>query len=114
MGKEVTVDRDQSTRYAKLDSIDAKCGALLQLTSLLLVFVSLQTVQDKVLAPNPGLYRWLVIGLVVSCLFQLYALWFNEHPNDRFVDQRKWVFNTAVLITTAACLVVLFVVWRAL
>lgn len=101
------MSQDKPSRYDKLGAMDAKCGALLQLTSLLLVFVSLSSVQEKLLVgTNQNYYRWLVIGLLLSCLLQLYVLWFNEEPSESFVDQRKWIFNVAVALTAGACLFV--------
>ena len=104
----------EPTLYEKLSAMDAKCGALLQLTSLLLVFISLSSVQERLLGPEHNFYQVLVIGLLVSCLLQLYVLWFKEVPSQAFVNQRKWVFNTACALTATACLVVSAFVFYAL
>jgi hypothetical protein len=108
------MSQNQPTHYEKLSAMDAKCGALLQLTSLLLVFVSLSSVQEKLLGTNQNYYKALVIGLLLSCLLQLYVLWFKEEPGKSFVDQRKWIFNIAVALTAAACSVVSAFVFYAL
>jgi hypothetical protein len=104
--EEANMGQNKPTLYEKLGAMDAKCGALLQLTSLLLVFVSLSSVQEKLLSTNQKSYKALVIGLLLSCLLQLYVLWFKEEPSEKFVDRRKWVFNIAVVLTAAACLFV--------
>jgi hypothetical protein len=104
----------QPTLYEKLSAMDAKCGALLQLTSLLLVFISLASVQQRLLGPEHNFYQVLVIGLLVSCLLQLYVLWFKEAPSQAFVNRRKWVFNTACALTATACLAVSAFVFYAL
>jgi hypothetical protein len=104
----------EPTLYEKLSAMDAKCGALLQLTSLLLVFISLSSVQERLLGPNHGLYQVLVIGLLLSCLLQLYVLWFKEAPTLAFVNRRKVIFNTAVALTAAGCMAVSAFVFYAM
>ncbi len=109
------MDQEQSTNYAKLGAIDAKCGALLQLSSLLLVFVSLTSVQQSLTgAIRQGIYKLLVIGLLVSCLIQLHVLWFREVPSRRFVAWRARLFNLAVALTAGCCLTIMVVVGQAL
>jgi hypothetical protein len=102
------------TNYEKLNAIDVKAGGILALTSLLLVFISLATVQDKILSDHPDLYRSLVIILLVSCLGQLVVLWFSEEPEDWLVTLRMWAFNIAVSLSVIACLTVLVLVSVAL
>jgi hypothetical protein len=108
------MDHKPPTRYEKLSAMDTKCGALLQLTSLLLVFISLSSVQERLLGPNHDFYQVLAIGLLVSCLLQLYVLWFKEAPSEAFVTRRKWIFNTAVALTATGCLAVSAFVFYAL
>jgi hypothetical protein len=105
---------NKPTHYEKLGAMDAKCGALLQLTSLLLVFISLSSIQEKFLGENQIYYKALVIVLLLSCLLQLYVLWFKEEPSERFVTLRKWIFNFAVTFTAAACIGVAAVVIYAM
>jgi fumarate reductase subunit C len=111
------MDTDKADWYEKLGSIDRKCGALLQVTAVLLVFVALPAVHEKFLSNNAVVL--LLIVLLLSCLGQLYILWFKEDPKgsevvdyESLVKTRQWVLNTAVAITAVVCLLLTaFAVW---
>ena len=102
--------RDEEVRYRKLDVIDAKCGSLLAVTSILLVFISLPPIFDSVRLAHPYAFRVVAIALLTSCMIALFVLFFREHTSDRFVEIRKAALNTAVCITAACCLAVIVVV----
>jgi hypothetical protein len=102
--------KDEEVRYRKLDAIDSKCGSLLAVTSILLVFISLPPVFDSVRLAHPVAFKLLAISLLSSCLVALFVLFFREHTSEQFVELRKFALNTAVGITAACCLAVIAVV----
>ena len=116
MKNEPDTPRDDSheARYQKLDAIDAKTGALLAVTSVLLVFISLPPIFEKVRPEHPLGFKVVFLALLISCLITLFALFFKEHPSDGFVRARKYALNTAVCITAACCLAVIVIVEASL
>jgi len=100
----------EEVRYRKLDAIDARCGALLAVTSVLLVFVSLPPIFDTARSVHPLVFKFLFISLLASCLLALFVLFFKERTKDWFVEMRKYALNTAVCITAACCVVVAVIV----
>jgi hypothetical protein len=104
---------DDEVLYRKLDTIDGKCGSLLAVTSILLVFISLPPMFDTARAMHPGAFKLVFISLLTSCLLALFVLFFKEDASPRFVATRKHALNTAVCLTAACCVVVaLFVAAR--
>ncbi|HUJ42694.1 MAG TPA: hypothetical protein VLW52_03700 [Opitutaceae bacterium] len=93
-------------RYRKLDTIDGKCGSLLAVTSILLVFISLPPIFDAARAAHALAFKFVFITLLTSCLLALFVLFFKEDASDRFVETRKYALNTAVCLTAACCVVV--------
>ena len=105
---------DEDFRYQKLDAIDTKCGSLLSVTSILLVFVSLPPIFETVRPKHLLGFRLVFISLLASCLISLFVLFFKEHTSDAFVELRKYALNTSVCITAACCLVVIIIVAASL
>jgi hypothetical protein len=106
--------RDDELRYRKLDAIDAKCGALLAVTSILLVFISLPPIFEKVRPVHTLGFKIVFLSLLTSCLIALLVLFFKEDTSDTFVCLRKYALNTAVAITAVCCLIVTLIVAAAL
>lgn len=102
--------KEEEVRYRKLDTIDAKCGSLLAVTSILLLFISLPSIFDSVRLAHPFAFRILAISLLSSCLIALFLLFFREDTRGQFVRLRKIALNTAVGITAACCLAVIVIV----
>jgi FtsH-binding integral membrane protein len=106
--------KEEGVRYSKLSAIDAKCGSLLQLTSLLLVFLSMSSIYDDTRRLLGSGTKFLFIGLLVSCIISLFVLFFKEDTSEQFVDFRKHALNTAVIITSLCCIIVVFMVYHSL
>lgn len=106
--------KEEEVRYRKLDAIDAKCGSLLAVTSILLVFISLPPILESVRLAHPVAFKLLAVLLLSSCLIALFVLFFQERTSDRFVTLRKVALNTAVGITAACCLAVILIVTAGL
>jgi hypothetical protein len=106
--------REEEVRYQKLSAIDSKCGSLLALTSVLLVFVSLPPIFEGARPQHPGTFRMIFIALLVSCLISLFVLYFKEDTSEKFVDCRKYALNTAVCLTGVCCLAVIRIVYLSL
>lgn len=102
--------KEEEIRYRKLDALDAKCGSLLAVTSVLLVFISLPPIFDSARSAHPIVFKLVFISLLTSCLIALFVLFFKEHTSERFVEMRKYALNTAVCITAACCLIVTVIV----
>ncbi len=100
----------EEVRYRKLDAIDGKCGSLLAVTSVLLVFISLPPIFDTARSVHPIVFKALFIALLASCLLALFVLFFKERTSEKFVDLRKYALNTAVCITAVCCVVVAVIV----
>jgi hypothetical protein len=96
--------QEHELHYRKLDAIDAKCGALLAVTSILLVFASMPPVFEMARAGHPLGFKMVFIALLVSCMISLVVLFFKEETSDRFVEGRKYALNAAVCITATCCL----------
>lgn len=103
-----------STTYEKLNVIDVKCAGLLQLTSVLLVFLSLSYVQTELLSNHRALNHGLLLTLLLSCVLQLAILGYHEEPPLGLVRWRKRIFNVAVCLTGIACGVVFVLVGTVL
>jgi hypothetical protein len=117
MNKKVNQDaysKEEGVRYSKLAAIDVKCGSLLQLTSLLLVFLSMSSIYDGTRRLLGSSVKFLFIGLLLSCIISLFVLFFKEDTSEQFVDFRKQALNTAVVITAICCLIVTFLVYHSL
>ncbi|HUL54202.1 MAG TPA: hypothetical protein VLT83_12400 [Opitutaceae bacterium] len=105
--------RSDDLRYRKLDTIDGKCGSLLAVTSILLVFISMPPIFDAARAAHALAFKLVFVALLSSCLLALFVLYFKEEASDRFVEMRKYALNIAVCLTAACCVVVaLFVAAR--
>ena len=102
--------RDEEVRYRKLDAIDAKCGSLLAVTSILLVFISLPPIFETVRPKHALGFKLVFLSLLTSCMIALFVLFFKERTSEKFVQLRKYALNTAVCITATCCLVVICVV----
>jgi hypothetical protein len=120
VGKETAMSNDPSfrdgedARYRELDTIDTKCGSLLAVTSILLVFISLPPIFDVVRPKHELGFKLVFISLLASCMISLFVLFFRERTSDRFVEMRKYALNTAVLVTATCCLIVTIVVASSL
>ncbi len=114
MKNDPPLGEEQETRYRKLDAIDAKCGSLLAVTSVLLVFISLPPIFEVVRPKHESWFKFVFIALLSSCMIALLVLFFKERPSDGFVEMRKRALNTAVFITATCCLVVMVIVASSL
>jgi len=104
---------DEDLRYQKLDTIDTKCGSLLAVTSILLVFISLPPVFETMRPAHPLGFKLVFLALLASCFISLFVLFFKERTSDRFLAVRKFALNTAVCITAACCMIVgVIVFWH--
>jgi hypothetical protein len=88
----------QDDHYRKLDTLDAKCGALLQLSSVMVVFLELRKADNDSAAG-----RVTTLLFLVAAVLALFVLWFKERPDSAFVAHRCSVFNAAVVITAIGC-----------
>lgn len=100
----------EDVRYQKLAAIDSKCGSLLQLTSILLVFISMPPIFDAVRPKHAPVFKLIFIGLLLSCLLSLCVLFFKEHTSEQFVDGRKCILNLSLCVTGICCAAVTFIV----
>jgi uncharacterized membrane protein len=105
---------EEDIRYRKLDAIDTKTGALLAVTSILLVFISLPPIFEEVRPSHAVGFKLVFMALLTSCLISLFVLFFKEHTSESFVEVRKYALNTAVFITAACCLAVIVIVGASL
>lgn len=101
---------EEEVRYRKLDAIDTKCGSLLAVTSILLVFISLPPIFENVRPKHALGFKLVFVSLLASCLISLFVLFFKERTSDAFVNLRKLALNLSVCLTAACCLVVILIV----
>jgi hypothetical protein len=102
---ELALSTRVQTLYLKLNAIDTKCGGLLQLSSVLLVFIGLDPTR-AFLSEESMLQRAVIVALLLSCMLTLYVLWFKEAPDEALLARRIRLFNLATGIASAACAVV--------
>ena len=100
----------EEIRYQKLSAIDSKCGSLLQLASVLLVFISMPPIFDAVRPQHAFGFKLIFVILLIVCLISLFVLFFKEHTTERFVDLRKYALNFALCLTGLCCLAVTVIV----
>ena len=110
MSSQPTHTKAEEVRYQKLSAIDSKCGSLLQLTSVLLVFISMPPIFDAVRPKHALAFKAIFVGLLLSCLLSLGVLFFKEHTSERFVDVRKYALNFSLCVTGVCCAAVTFIV----
>jgi hypothetical protein len=94
------MDPEMEFRYRKLDALDTKCGALLTLTSVMLVVVSLPLFAQPPV--NPWINRLYVLAyllFLISAAISVYILWFKEFPSNNFVRYRICLHNVTALMT---------------
>ena len=95
-------DRD---RYLKLNAMDAKSAAVLQLSGIFIVLIYMQAFRDA--ARWRFLLSFSTIVLLVSILLHFGVLWFSEKPMNDLVTARKALFNLAVGLAFLAVLATL-------
>lgn len=92
---------DTDHLYRMLDSLDAKCGALLQLSAVMLAIVTLPFFMQG--EPPPVPFQICGLAFLVSAFLSVNTLWFNSNrPVPSFVRFRVWVHNIALGIATVA------------
>ena len=101
---------EEDVRYRKLGAIDAKCGSLLQLTSVLLVFISMPPIFETLRVQHAFFCKLIFIALLIFCIISLFVLYFKEVTSEEFVNYRKHLLNLAVCVTGICCLSVTVIV----
>jgi len=110
MSVQPTHTPEEDVRYQKLSAIDSKCGSLLQLASVLLVFISMPPIFDAVRPQHAFGFKLIFIALLAVCSISLFVLFFKEHTTERFVDFRKYALNFALCVTGLCCIAVTAIV----
>ena len=110
MNSQPAYTKAEEVRYLKLSAIDSKCASLLQLASVLLVFISMPPIFDSVRPQHAFGFKLIFIALLLVCFLSLFVLFFKEHTTEFFVDVRKYVLNFALGVTGLCCLAVTAIV----
>jgi len=96
-----TMNHEYQKKHEKLDALDSKTGSLLQVTSLMMILVTLPELKSRL--------NWsynLSMGLFVTAvLFSLTILWFNKKPSDSFVRRRVLMLNISVILVASGVLI---------
>lgn len=94
------MNHEYQKKHEKLDALDSKTGSLLQVTSLMMILVTLPELKLRL-----GWSYNLSMGIFVSAvLISLTILWFNKKPSDSFVQNRILMLNISVILVAVGVL----------
>ena len=97
-------------RYSRLTILDGKCGALLQLSALILTLgtIAIPTVGTPLQIPIRAVAIALIFLLV--SLLSLFVIWVDWNARDSVVRLRTSVYKLCVLLTGAGLILIGWVV----
>jgi len=101
---------DLQDRYSQLTILDGKCGALLQLSALILTLgtIAIPTVGVPLKIPIRAIAIALIFLLV--SLLSLFVIWVDWNAAESVVRVRTSIYKPSVLLTAAGLLLIGWVV----